>query len=74
MALLDTIQESNLGLKGATPQVREGATRQSRIHVDDPTPGARGDEIFSKDHSIHDLDGRVPSYNYRDNAPEEASF
>lgn len=74
MALIDSVTQSVLGLKGVTPELREGATQQSKLHVEDPKPGVQGDEIFSKDHSVYDLDGKVPSYNYRDNAPEGASI
>jgi hypothetical protein len=74
MALIDKIQDSNLGLKGRTPAVREGATKASKVHVEDPTPGVQGDEIFSKEHSQLDLDGQIPKNTYRANAPEGASF
>lgn len=74
MALIKKVQDSNLGLKGRTPKIREGATQASKIHVEDPTPGAQGDEIFSKEHSQLDLDGQVPKNTYRNSAPEGASF
>ena len=44
MALIDKIQDSNLGLKGSTPEKRKGTDLSSDTHVFDPKPGSQGDE------------------------------
>lgn len=44
MALIDRIQDSNLGLKGSTPDKGKGTDLSSDTHVFDPTPGSQGDE------------------------------
>lgn len=72
MALIDKLQDSVFGLKGVTPALRAGATKQSPIHAFDPTPGSQGDEIYNMKSDL-DLDGKKPA-TYRDNAPEGASF
>ena len=67
--LNDQLSNSRLGLKGATPEKREGALDTSQLHAQEVNP-----TIMKAGHSVHDLDGKVPSSNYRDNAPEGASF
>ena len=44
MELIDKIQDSNLGLKGSTPEKGKGTDLSSDTHVFDPTPGSQGDE------------------------------
>lgn len=67
--LNDQLPASNLGLKGATPGKRAGALETSQLHAQEINP-----TIMKAEHSVHDLDGKVPASNYRDNAPEGASF
>ncbi len=55
MGLLDKLAESKLGLKGETPQTREGALPTSQLH-------AQGTGMKA-DHSVFDLDGQdLPKY------------
>ena len=67
--LKNQLTGTNLGLKGATPAKREGALNTSQLHAQEVDP-----TIMKAGHSVHDLDGKVPSSNYRNNAPEGASF
>lgn len=67
--LNDQLSSSRLGLKGATPEIREGALDTSQLHAQEIDP-----TIMKAEHSVHDLNGKVPPSNYRANAPEGASF
>jgi hypothetical protein len=63
MGILKNQLNSNLGLKGATPDLRAGALNTSELH-------AQGKPASLKaDHSVHDLDGKTPE-KYLDNKPE----
>ena len=63
MGLLNKLKDSNLGLKGITPELRVGALTTSELH-------AQGKPASLKaDHSVHDLDGKTPD-KYLDNKPE----
>lgn len=62
MALIDSLSQTTLGLKGETPALRAGASADtSKIHVDGQTQ--------KPEHSKLDLDGAVPA-KYLDNAPK----
>jgi len=63
MGILKNQLQSNLGLKGSTPDTREGALSTSQIHAQG-TPAE-----LKADHSVHDLDGKTPE-KYLDNKPE----
>ena len=61
MALIDSLNSTNLGLNGETPPNREGASADtSKVHVEGETQTAA--------HSALDLDGAVPT-KYMDNPP-----
>lgn len=61
MALINNISNV-LGLGGATPQAREGASATtSKIHVDGTSQ--------KPEHSVLDLDGKIAS-KYTDNLPK----
>lgn len=64
MGIFKNQLQSNLGLKGATPDTREGALKTSQIHAQGNAPAE-----LKSDHSIHDLDGITPE-KYLDNKPE----
>ena len=72
MAIIDKFKTSTLGLKGNTPEPVIPAYKQI-FKVDDPTPGAQGDEVYNVKSEL-DLDGKVPRGTYRTEAPEAASF
>lgn len=62
MALIDSLNSTNLGLKGETPPNRAGASADtSKVHVDGQTQTA--------EHSALDLDGAIPA-KYLDNPPQ----
>lgn len=63
MGLLNKLKDSNLGLKGITPDLRVGALSTSELHAQ----GVPAE--LKSDHSIHDLDGKTPE-KYLDNKPE----
>ena len=58
---------------GVTPTTPVGATPQSKLHYE---YSVNGDpyQPFKPTPSTLDLNGTTPSNNYRDNAPEGASF
>jgi hypothetical protein len=58
MGLLDSLPNSNLGLKGQAPPLRAGALKSSPIHNPDSFP----------DQSDLDLDGKTPQ-KYVNNLP-----
>ena len=61
MELIDSLNSTDLGLKGETPANREGASADtSKVHVDGETQ--------TSEHSVLDLDGAVPT-KYMDNPP-----
>ena len=61
MALIDSLNSTELGLKGETPANREGASADtSKVHVEG--------EAQTAAHSALDLDGAVPA-KYMDNPP-----
>lgn len=61
MALIDKISNV-LGLGGATPAFREGASATtSKVHIDG--------KLQKPDHSALDLDGKIAS-KYTDNLPK----
>ena len=61
MALIASLNSTDLGLKGETPANREGASADtSKVHVDGETQ--------TSEHSVLDLDGAVPT-KYMDNPP-----
>ena len=72
MAIIDNLKTSTLGLKGNTPKPITPAYKQV-FKVDDPTPGAQGDEVYNVKSEL-DLDGKVPRGTYRTEKPREASF
>ena len=69
MGLLDKLPESNFGLKGIQPEIRENAKRTSQLHAQ----GAGSEWSSKADHSVYDFDGKKPP-EYRDRSPEGASF
>ncbi len=74
MALLDKYNQNTSTLAGPkSPKTPVGATAQSKLHDQyslNGTPGVKG----KPSPSILDLNGVTPSNNYKDNAPEGASF
>jgi hypothetical protein len=74
MALLDKYNKNTSTLAGPrSPKTPVGATAQSKLHDQyslNGTPGVKG----KPSPSILDLNGAIPSNNYKDNAPEGASF
>lgn len=61
--IFKTQLNSRLGLKGVTPETREGALTTSQLHAQGAAPTS-----VKPDHSIHDLDGATPD-KYLDNPP-----
>lgn len=59
MALLDRLQNSNLGLKGASPARIESSFKSSTTHAYDPRPGTQGDEDYRVKSDL-DLNGKTP--------------
>lgn len=74
MALLDKYNQNTSTLAGPrSPKTPVSATAQSKLHDQyslNGTPGVKG----KPSPSILDLNGAIPSNNYKDNAPEGASF
>jgi len=69
MAQIELFKDSDLGLKGKTPERRESSLRTSQLHAQ------KNSNVFvinAKASSL-DLDGKKPE-TYRENAPEGASF
>ena len=64
MGILKNPLQSNLGLKGETPDPRAGALSTSQLHAQGNAPSS-----LKADHSVHDLDGLTPE-KYLDNKPE----
>ena len=58
---------------GSTPSIPVGATDQSKLH-DQYSINGNPNQANKPQPSTLDLDGVVPSNNYRDNTPEGASF
>ena len=58
---------------GTTPTTPVGATAQSKLH-DEYSINGIPNQPSKPTPSILDLNGRTPSNNYKDNAPEGASF
>jgi len=58
--LKNQLQGSNLGLKGNTPPLRDGALPTSQLHAQELNP-----TIMKADHSIHDYDGKRPDHAYK---------
>tara|TARA_Y100000593_G_scaffold87245_1_gene167394 strand:- start:312 stop:545 length:234 start_codon:yes stop_codon:yes gene_type:complete len=58
---------------GATPSIPVGATDQSTLHNEYSVNGTPN-QPNKPTPSILDLNGVTPANNYRDNAPEGASF
>lgn len=52
--LNNQLVQSILGLKGATPAIRDGAQPTSQVHYKEATKSQ------TADHSIHDFDGQKP--------------
>jgi len=68
MSLITKIKDSVLGLKGSTPDKRDGAQKTSTLHfqssiTDNPDILAGQSELSLK--------GKKPSDNYLDNLPEQ---
>ena len=77
MGLLDHLT-SNPGSilsqgNGSTPITPVGATAQSKLQ-DTYSINGIPNVLNKPSPSVLDLDGQVPSTNYRDNSPEGASF
>ena len=74
MALLDKYNQNTSTLAGPrSPKTPVSATAQSKLHDQyslNGTPGVKG----KPSPSILDLNGVTPKNNYKDNAPEGASF
>jgi len=69
MAQIEILKDSQLGLKGSTPSKREGASKESQLHVKvNGTSFSR-----TSGQSTLDLDGKKPE-TYRDTAPEGSTF
>ena len=69
MSLKAKLKDSVYGLKGLTPETRDGAKNTSTLHfnssiTDNPDILAGQSELSLK--------GEKPSYNYMDNLPEKA--
>ena len=69
MAILDKFKTSTLGLKGNTPEPISPAYKQV-FKVNDPTPGAQGDEVYNVKSEL-DLDGKVPTGINRTNGKKQ---
>lgn len=69
MAQIELFKDSDLGLKGKTPERREASLRTSQLHAQE---NGNTFVINAKASSL-DLDGKKPN-TYRDTAPEGASF
>lgn len=68
--LSNQLPVSRLGLKGEQQEKRAGALSTSQLHAQGVAP-----TNMRAEHSVHDLDGKVPATGtYRDNAPEGANF
>ena len=65
MALIDKLQDSNLGLKGSTPEKGKGTDLSSDTHVLDPTPGSQGDEKIMFDSNFDRLVGKGDKYIFK---------
>ena len=68
MSILKTLKDSSLGLKGSTPNKRDGAQKTSTLHfqssiTDNPDILAGQSELSLK--------GKKPTNNYLDNLPEK---
>ena len=64
MGILKNQLDSNLSLKGLTPETREGALGTSELHAQGVAPAS-----LKANHSLYDLDGKTPD-KYLDNKPE----
>ena len=65
MALIDKLQDSNLGLKGSTPKKGKGTDLSSDTHVFDPTPGSQGDEKIMFDSNFDRPIGKDDKYEFK---------
>ncbi len=69
MALINKLPNSNLGLKGTTPDKFGDTADQSRLHYEYSLNG-RPNLPGNPNPSQLDLNGKIPFNNYKDNAPE----
>jgi hypothetical protein len=76
MGLLDKLTQAGSSLSnnnGATPITMEGVDPQSALHNEYSLNG-NPNKVGKPSPSVLDMNGAVPPYNYRDNAPEGKSF
>lgn len=66
MGLLDLLPSSPLGLKGSTPDQREGAKNTSTLHFES---SINDNPNILQEPSKYDLDGKRPEA-YMDNPPK----
>lgn len=73
MGLLDNISKMKLGFQGKNLPSYGSTGNKSRLHY---TYSLNGDPqvLISPSPSSLDLEGKIPVTNYRDNAPEGATF
>ena len=76
MSILDKLPDSQLGLGGQKPITLKGSLPNSKTHVNflGQTINDRTELRRRAGQSKLDLDGTIPSNNYKDNAPEGSRF